>query len=236
MGLFKNTTDANTVVQLTQRDLLEAKYKNSRLNLLLVVVFTVINMIMLFLDSSSYFLFSASVPYFMTYFGLYFGGKFPAEMYADVVPEGHEFIGYGNGVVIVLTVIAALIVATYLLCWIFSNKKRVGWLIAALVMFSIDTVAMFFLSGFAIENILDIVFHVWVIIDLSRGISAYFKLKKLPAEEISVAEDGVVSEVVSDEVSELQPEAQDEDTAPVAEIAENSAKNSVEVSNDANFI
>ena len=246
MGLFKNNNGANTVVQLTQRDLLEAKYKNSRLNLLLVVAFTAINMIMLFADASAYFLFSAFVPYYLTYLGLYLGGKFPAEVYADIVPEGYEFVGYGNGVVIVCTVIAVLIVAVYLLSWIFSNKKRVGWIIAALAIFSIDTILMFFLNGFAVENILDIVFHVWVIIDLSRGISAYFKLKKLPVEEIPVAEDGVTSEVVSDEAVsdevvsaetvETQPEAQTEENVPVAEIEGNADNTAENAGDDANFV
>ena len=237
MGIFnKNNNGVNAGAQPTQRAVLEARYRNSRLNLLLVVIFTTINMAFLFLDATSYFLFSAAVPYFLTYFGLYFGGKFPAETYADVVPEGYEFVGYGNGVVIALTVIAALIVVAYLLCWIFSKKNRVGWIIAALVMFSLDTIVMFVLSGFSIENLLDILFHIWVLIDLILGISAYFKLKKLPVEEIPVAEDGVVSEVVTDEVSDVQSETQADDTSAVAEIAENTEEVPADVSDDANFI
>ena len=41
------------------REALERSYKNSRGNLLLVVIFTVINAILAFAGSSSYFLFSA---------------------------------------------------------------------------------------------------------------------------------------------------------------------------------
>ena len=86
MGFFnQNNNGGNAVAQPTQRAILESRYRNSRLNLLLVVIFTTINMAFLFLDATSYFLFSAAVPYFLTYFGLYFGGKFPAETYADVV-------------------------------------------------------------------------------------------------------------------------------------------------------
>ena len=45
-------------------------YKNERGNLLLVVIFTVVNAFMAFMGSSSYFLFSAYLPYYSVIFGL----------------------------------------------------------------------------------------------------------------------------------------------------------------------
>ena len=43
---------------------LESKYNKSIANLLLVVIFTVINIVLLVLNANSYFLFSAFIPYF----------------------------------------------------------------------------------------------------------------------------------------------------------------------------
>ena len=123
MGIFnKNNNGVNAGAQPTQRAVLEARYRNSRLNLLFVVIFTTINMAFMFFDASAYFLFSAALPYMITYFGLFFGGKLPAEEYADLVPDGQVFVGYGNGVVIGLTAIAALIEKGYLIeCELYPN-------------------------------------------------------------------------------------------------------------------
>ena len=59
----------------------------------------------------------------------------------------------------------------------------IGWFIFTLVIFSIDTLLMIFLQGIG-DSIIDIVFHVWVIVSLVRGISAQAKLKKLPEEPV----------------------------------------------------
>lgn len=50
-------------------------YKNARGNLLLVVIFTVVNAFMAFMGSSSYFLFSAYLPYYSVIFGLVLTGR-----------------------------------------------------------------------------------------------------------------------------------------------------------------
>lgn len=59
-----------------------------------------------------------------------------------------------------------------------------AWLIVALVLFALDTLMML-LGGIGLDSIVDILFHGWVIISLSMGISAHFKLKKLPEEPVS---------------------------------------------------
>jgi hypothetical protein len=46
---------------------------------------------------------------------------------------------------------------------------------------------MFFLQGIA-ESIIDLVFHIWVIVYLSIGINSHYKLKNLPEEEITQEE------------------------------------------------
>lgn len=175
MGLFGNNQPA---VQQSPRDMLEQKYNSSRANLLLVIVFTAINMILMVAGSDTYFLFSAFVPYMMVVVGALLGGKAPEEYYE----AGLLNPGAGDPTIFyVLLVIAVIILALYLVCWLLSKKNHVGWLIFALVLFVIDTVAML-LFGEISEMIFDIVFHAWVLFGLIGGISAHFKLKKLPEE------------------------------------------------------
>lgn len=169
-----------TLNTVSNRDMLETKYKRSRNNLLLVVVFTVINLILLISKSNTYFLFSAYIPYAFVDMGMLLCGIYPAEVY------GEEFLNtefLDPSVFAIFIGIALVVVILYLLSWIFSKKHKVGWLIFALVFFVIDTVAMLVLWGVQMDNIIDIVFHAWVIISLSMGISANLKLKKLPLEE-----------------------------------------------------
>lgn len=176
MAFFKNNYAANQ--ELSQRQVLENKYASSRHNILLVVVFTVINLILLVTNSNTYFLFSAYVPYFIADLGMLLGGKYPAEVYTGEL-AGLEIAG--NGFFVAMLVTAIVIVVLYLLSWIFSKKKS-GWMIFALVFFILDTLAMFALIGISADQIIDILFHAWVIISLISGISAYSKLKKLPEE------------------------------------------------------
>ena len=55
-------------------------------------------------------------------------------------------------------------------------------MIAALVLFSIDSALMLLLGDFA-SSILDLVFHAWVIYYLVVGIISANKLKNMPEEE-----------------------------------------------------
>ena len=83
-----------------------------------------------------------------------------------------------------LIVAAAVILVLYLLCWL-PSKKHPGWLIAALVFFIIDTVALLAVSlllEIPRETILDLVFHGLIIFQLIQCISANYKLEKMIAE------------------------------------------------------
>ena len=72
------------VQQLSQREQLTNKYMGARHNLLLVVIFTAVNIGLLVAQSNSYFLFSASIPYYLVDLGMYLCGKYPMEYYADL--------------------------------------------------------------------------------------------------------------------------------------------------------
>ena len=156
---------------------LEVRYKNSVANLLLVVAFTAINVVSCVVGLNSYFLFSAFVPYYAVDLGMYMCGKYPAEYYYG----DEEF--FDTSFLVIMVAIAAVMLLLYLLCWHMAKKKKVGWLVAALVLFGIDTLAFFALGGFTEDGIFDVIFHVWVIFSLINGIRYYGKLKKAPAVE-----------------------------------------------------
>ncbi len=199
-NLFSNVSSAPQ----TQRQALVNKYSAARSNLLIVVAFSLVNILMLVTNSGTYFLFSASVPYLLTDIGMGLCGMYPPEYYEGL--EGMYILD--KSVFVILLVISLLILGVYLICWIFS-KKKCGFLITALVLFSIDTVVM--LLSYGLSSIVDLIFHVWIIVILSIGINAHFKLKKLPPEENviegefnEISENGEANPALSDSVA-LRP-------------------------------
>lgn len=174
-NLFKNQKNAH----LTPRQLYESRYRSSRYNLILVIAFTLVNMVLCLTNANTYFLFSASIPYLLTDLGMFLCGKYPEEFYLQDDFNGMELLD--TSFLAVMVVIAVVILALYFVCWLLS-KKKVGWLIAALVLFGIDTVAMFWYFGITKDMIIDIIFHAWVICYLAMGIQSHFKLKALPEE------------------------------------------------------
>ena len=160
---------------------LEDKYKKSRYNLLLVLVFTVINIVLPAVGSDTYFLFSAYLPYSVVILGRVMCGMYPIEYYGGGSASDYNFLDQSmfSGFVIFAVILTAL----YILPLVFSNKNRYGWLIFALVLFVFDTLYLIGDVGFAADMLLDYVFHAWVIGILIVGISTGKKLKKLPPEE-----------------------------------------------------
>ena len=191
---------------LPQRRLLEARYNKSRHNLLLVLIFTAINIVLLVTNANSYFLFSAYVPYMLVDLGMDMCGMYPAEYYGA---DYSEYVFLNPSFFAICLGIAIVILAMYLLSWIFSKKARVGWLIFSVVFFVLDFIVLLLVVEINSSIMIDIVFHVWVIVSLMMGIVSHFKLKKLPVEEIviseteEVAETKVVEDVVVTEETEL---------------------------------
>lgn len=166
-------------VVMTERQKLERRYKSSLSSLLLITVFSGVNLVLLLTNSDRYFLFSAYIPYLLGDYAMFFGGKYPEEYYADI-PD-MEF--FGTEIFAVFVAVAVLFVLFYLVCYLFARKKKAIWLIFALALFAVDTIIMFVVVGFSTSMIMDIIFHAWAIGSLALGIYAYVKLKKLPDEE-----------------------------------------------------
>lgn len=132
------------------------RYMRGRSNLLLMMIMTLINVGMAAAQSGSYFVFSDYVSYFCAVYGSIFYSQSGEMVY-----------------LIVGCVLAVLVLVPYLLCWIFSKKRR-GWLIAALVMFVIDTllVAGDAIAAMEVSYLLDLAFHIWLIVELFLAVRA----------------------------------------------------------------
>ena len=150
----------------------DMKYKQAKGSLLAIILFSLVNLFAItFTDS--YFLFSA---YFTQLFG------YMAWAAAEEAVMGLAFV---------FIFIGALTLVPYLLCFIFA-KKRYGWLIAALVMFSLDTLLLLIdsIGAFAagdISYLLDLVFHAYALYALGSAIAAGKQAKKIN-EEVATTE------------------------------------------------
>lgn len=168
MARTNNKPDKNSPAYL------EAKAKNGRHSLLLIIVFTIINLVMLLLDQDTYFLFSASVPYYTT-------------LLVKAIENGFVNGPWTNGPGTMVALLFSFVILTvFFLCWLLSDKRR-GWLVAALVLFIVDTLAMilftYALYDSPVANIVDLFFHIWAIVELFQAVRAKKKLQALPYPE-----------------------------------------------------
>ena len=164
MKLFQKQNTANQP-QLTPREKEEQKYQAARSNLLLMLAFTAINVVLTIANSGYYFLFSASVPFF----------------FAQLAVAGW---GYDTALLVESVVILVAVMALYLVSYLLS-KKRPGWMIVALVLFALDTAFLTIeLVLWQYFDLLEVLFHIWILYYLIRGVSAIGKLKQMPPEEV----------------------------------------------------
>lgn len=135
----------------------------ARSNLLLMIILTVVNIVLLAVGANTMLLFSTTVPYYVAAFGIW--------------SEVSQFMA-------VCLAISAVILVLYLICWMLS-KKHYGWMVAALVFFILDSIAMICLYIWAedFSGILDLVIHIWVLYYLIIGVRNGYKLKNIPPEE-----------------------------------------------------
>ena len=150
------------------REAYEFSYTRGRSNLLIVAAVTLVNVFLALTGSNTYFLFSASIPYYVAAFG-----RFDYEIYG--------ILSY----LIVSGMIAATLTAVYFLFWGMAKRRR-GWMYAAAVCFALDSVGLILLNldlGFASSDILDYLFHVYVMYYLITGSIAAHKLAKMPPPE-----------------------------------------------------
>jgi hypothetical protein len=158
-------------IQVSPRMAEQNKYNVARANLLAVLGFSAANTLLMAFGSNMYLLFSAWIPLYLTALG----------KAASAEPQVAFLFP-------ILVAASMILLLPYLFCWIFS-KKKVGWMVGALVYFSMDTLLLILLcvmSGDFLSMILDLLFHAWVLYYLIIGVRSGFKLKKLPAEDDSI--------------------------------------------------
>lgn len=146
-----NMYSGNQNANMTEHEKCIQKYSAARTNLLAVLAFTLVNVAIISLGSTYYFLFSAQIPYFCA-----FNGRIGYEMYENASRYLITWIG-----------ISVITMVPYLLCWIFS-KKSYKWMIGALCYFALDCV--FLIISFDISVLLDVAFHAWVVYYLVIGV------------------------------------------------------------------
>lgn len=153
--------------QQSARQLARGRFRTARVDLLIVIIFTVFNIAMIFAENQSVMLFSAVVPYYAV-----------ALAYsADLAYGGLTWLIQGS------LILAAIILALYFMCWLLS-KKHYGWMIAAAVLFGVDTLAVLFLYGVVLGNLLagimDILLHGLLMYYVIMGAVSGYRLKRMP--------------------------------------------------------
>ena len=146
---------------------IEKKFANARKNLMLVIIFSVVNMALTVLNSNISFLFSATVPVLVLQVGQIFSEESGISMF-----------------LMAAAAIALIIIALYGICFLLSKKRR-AFMLVALILFVLDTLFLLWTLtlGFDSGVMLDIVFHVWILYFLISGTKAWIDLKKTPVEE-----------------------------------------------------
>ena len=162
----------------TGKMILENRYKQARYALLIIFVFTLLNIFVVTLDGSYYMLFSAYLPYTIAICGMAFCGMYPDEFYTGEFAE-MNFIE--SKYFAIFIVVAVVLTSLYLLAFFLSKKERVGGLIFSLVFIILDTVLIFFI--FSADLIFDLFIRAFMIFSITRGIVSHFQLKKLKLNE-----------------------------------------------------
>ena len=174
-NLFKYNLSGNGQME---KQMHQSRFNAARTNLILVVAFSIFNIIALATNSGYYFLFSLSIPYLLTDIGMFFTGMYPDEFYTG---EYAGMLFADKSLFWGMLIVSILILGIYTLLF-FLSKKNDKMLKVALVLFCVDTAVMLLNYGFS--AIVDLAFHVWVIVILAMGVKAAKKLKELADEPI----------------------------------------------------
>ena len=138
---------------------LQKHYASGRSTLLTLLIFTVVNVVLMVLGAGYYFVFSASIPYYLMAFVLDLGGR----------TLGMIFLAIAVG-----------FTALLLLSWLLS-KKQSGWMICGMVLVIVDTLVLLglclLIPGLFAENIMDFIFHAVAIYSTVQAVIAAKKLK-----------------------------------------------------------
>lgn len=153
---------------LTQENL-ERRVSMGRSFILIYTVLSVINVLLVIFGIPFKFISSISSPYYLVLMGKGLDNGFvegPWPVISDMT------IG--------CAIFAALLLLIFFSCWAIS-KKHMGWVVVALVFFILDVAVLvaavlFLYRGDMMMDLLDLLFHIWIIILLARCIAAHKEL------------------------------------------------------------
>lgn len=202
----------------------QAKYRTARINILAAILFTAVNIVLLFAtQAGTYFLFSLYVPYYIVTVLYVQCGFLPEEFYQESGVEMTDLLP--REAVTVGIVIAVLILAVYLVCY-FLSKRKPGFMTVSLVLIGVDTlfVAYTMITGAGFSVILDVLFHVWLLYYAISAVRAAAEMKKIPVggpEVEDISQDSEDSAAQGGGTADGQSaEGAEEFAAPPAEGAE----------------
>ena len=106
---------ANELAKLTRRA------QSARMDIIVVVLFTVVNIALMLFGSLTYFLFSVSLPYYLCYFMSLYTGRMPAEVYGSEW-DGFQFLP--DGFFWSAVAVSVVVLAMYAVCFFASQNKK----------------------------------------------------------------------------------------------------------------
>ena len=167
------------------------RYRNGRSTLIAIFAFSVLNMFAAF--AGVQFIYSSYIANLFTSIGWLF------------YDESGSFVP-----VVIFFIIALITLIPYLLAFIFS-KKRLGWMIAGLVLFSLDFALFAYDIIFAIaagefyvSSIIEIIIRPIVLVELILAVVAGAKAKDIVVPEAAAAAPGTDAQGVLGEVGEAE--------------------------------
>ena len=156
---------------MQQRGFLQRQVNMARYMLLGTVIITVVNLALLLAQADVYIVYSASVPYYLGWFGWVMDGYVVGQM---------TRMGM---------LLAATVLAVYLLVWFLAGGRPV-WLKVGLGLLIADTALLLalvlWMDGSILAFFWEFALHGAVIYELVMGISAQKKLDAMAQEEIPV--------------------------------------------------
>ena len=166
------------------------RFSRARNNLLLVVAITVINLVLILMETDVSFLFSATMPSILLY-----------------VDWGFlEFVNnLGEPLSMARIVVAFGITSIYLFCWIFAKKVRV-LIVVAFVLFAAD--ALLFIGVIAYYGVefdfslaIQVGFLLWIMYYLVMGMIAWVNLRNTSSKDVEAAQQEVSQEALNAEAN-----------------------------------
>ena len=162
------------VSSVSYRAHLQQHVSNGRRTLIGLIILTVINLGLLLTNGDTYLLFSASVPYYLTWLGKVMDNSISGAVWT----ENGVFTATG-------LIVGMMILAVYFLFWVLS-KKNSAWLWAAVVLLCLDLLALMAVSLLVLEGfgstLVDVLIHIVAIYQIGKAAASWKKLQNLPPE------------------------------------------------------